>query len=68
LSKQNRPKDAIEDYTAAITWDGEYGKAYYNRALALEKLGKIKEACADITLAERFNAVIDKSVKEKLCK
>lgn len=42
---------AIQDYHAAITIDPEHYAAYYNRALAFEKLNLLVEAEADLSEA-----------------
>jgi len=39
LAKLNRFSDALEDYSVAITWYPEFGSAFYNRALADQKMG-----------------------------
>ncbi|MBK7652338.1 MAG: hypothetical protein IPJ20_18745 [Flammeovirgaceae bacterium] len=40
MVKLNRVKEAIEDYTVAVTYYPEYGLAYYNRSVAYHRLAK----------------------------
>ncbi|HAC25771.1 MAG TPA: hypothetical protein DCE81_12740, partial [Cytophagales bacterium] len=42
LTKMNRLREAIEDYTVAITHYPEYGLAFYNRGIAKQKAGALR--------------------------
>jgi tetratricopeptide (TPR) repeat protein len=68
LVKQNRFKEAIEDYTAALTFDGAFSPAYYNRAIARERLKQYEEACADLKQAEALGRAPEAKLREKVCK
>jgi tetratricopeptide (TPR) repeat protein len=67
LAAQKKYNEAIEDYTAAITYQSDYGVAYYNRAIAYYRLNKMEEACNDVKKAEELNYPIDQKVKDKFC-
>ncbi len=45
--EENKFEDAIEFYTKAIEEDGEYGSAYFNRALSYAIMNKYTEATRD---------------------
>lgn len=47
LSLQERYSDAVQDYTRALQLNPSHVKAYYNRAVALERLGQHEAALAD---------------------
>ncbi len=68
MSKLNRWTEAIEDYSVAITLNSEYGLAYYNRSIAYQGAGKMKEACTDLIKSEKSGVKVDLKVKEKICK
>ena len=68
MSKSNRLKEAIEDYSVAIHHYPEYGLAFYNRALTYHKLGQLKEACADLLEAQKLEIKVDSKVSEVICK
>ena len=68
MSKLNRWKEAIEDYSVAITLNSEYGLAYYNRSIAYQGAGKMKEACTDLRKSEKSGVKVSGKVKEKICK
>jgi tetratricopeptide (TPR) repeat protein len=46
---------AIQDYDAAVTLDSAHYAAYYNRALAYEKVGQYAEAESDLTQTVGLN-------------
>jgi tetratricopeptide (TPR) repeat protein len=64
----NRINEAIEDYSLAIFHYSEYGAAYYNRALAYHKSGKLKEACRDLQEAQKLSVKIERKVFDTICK
>ena len=68
LSKQGRTEDAIEDYTVAITFSPDYANAYYNRAIARQKLKQAAEACQDLQKAESLGMAVMEKVKKEICK
>ena len=68
MSKLNRWTEAIEDYSVAITLNSEYGLAYYNRSIAYQGAGKMKEACTDLRKSEKSGVKVSGKVKEKICR
>ena len=68
MMKLNRVADALEDYGLAIFYYPDYPAAYYNRALAYHKHGKLKEACSDLREAQRLNMKIARKVFDSICK
>ncbi|HPM31831.1 MAG TPA: tetratricopeptide repeat protein [Chryseolinea sp.] len=67
LMKQSKYKEAIEDYTVAITYQPDYALAFYNRALAKNKLKLNSEACADLSQAMKLGLQIEPKLKAKIC-
>lgn len=68
LMKQAKYKEALDDYTVAITFRSDYALAYYNRAIAKEKLNLDTEACLDLNRALELGQKIDPKMKAKVCK
>jgi tetratricopeptide (TPR) repeat protein len=68
LMKEQRYQTAAEDYTVAISFDRDYGAAYYNRAIAFYRLKKFTEACHDLLTAEKLGIKIIGSTKNSICK
>ncbi len=68
MSKLKRQTEAIEDYTVAISLHPDYSLAFYNRAIAYQSAGNMKEACSNLKTAEKMGIKIDPKVKEKICK
>ncbi len=68
MMQLNKVKDAIEDYTIAITHYPEYGLAYYHRALAKQRSGNLKEACEDLKQAQSLNVKVDEKSELINCK
>ncbi len=60
---------AIADFTFTISLDPEFASGFYHRGIALQRLGRIQEACPDLLKAlnmgmrERENS-LGKSVSE----
>jgi tetratricopeptide (TPR) repeat protein len=67
LMKQAKYKEAIEDYTVAITFRPDYALAYYNRAIAKEKLKLNADACIDLKRAIELGSKVDDKMKAKIC-
>lgn len=68
LVKQNLFNEAIDDYTVALTFDAAFGPAYYNRAIARERLKQYEDACADLKQAEALGSEAEAKLREKVCK
>jgi tetratricopeptide (TPR) repeat protein len=66
--KQERYKDALEDYTSALAYQPDYGHAYFNRAIAYYKLRRFKDACADLQKAQQLGISVDEKMKKSICK
>jgi tetratricopeptide (TPR) repeat protein len=58
---------AVENYSAAITFSESYALAYHNRAIANYHLGKLTEACKDIRFSESLGIKVDSKLKERCC-
>lgn len=67
LFKQGDYHSAIKDYDVAIIRYPSYGIAYYNRALAKNKLGRNAEACADLKLAHALAFDVPPKVMNGIC-
>ena len=71
LGASERYEESIEASTKAIREDPEYGLAYYNRALVLERMGKKSRATKDLKkaleadLPRRFRSAVRKMLEEK---
>ena len=68
LSKQGRVEDAIQDYIVAITFNPNYAAAFYNRAIARQKLKQTTEACQDLEKAESLGLAVSEKAKKDMCK
>ena len=71
LGASERFEESVEASTKAIKEDPEYGLAYYNRALVLERMGKKSRATKDLKkaleadLPRRFRSAVRKMLEEK---
>jgi tetratricopeptide (TPR) repeat protein len=70
LGASERYEDSVKASTKAIREDPEYGLAYYNRALVLQRMGKESRAVKDLRkaletdLPRRFRSAIRKTLEE----
>jgi tetratricopeptide (TPR) repeat protein len=70
LGASERYEESVEASTKAIKEDPEYGLAYYNRALVLQRMGKKSRAIKDLKkaletdLPRRFRSAIRKTLEE----
>ncbi|MGB4972747.1 MAG: tetratricopeptide repeat protein, partial [Cyclobacteriaceae bacterium] len=67
LFNQNDYKAAVKDYDVAIVLYSSYAIAYYNRALAKNKLGMNAKACADLKLAHALTFEVPSKVINSIC-
>jgi tetratricopeptide (TPR) repeat protein len=67
LFNQGDYNEAIKDYDVAIVLYASYGTAYYNRALAKNKLGMNTKACADLKLAHALAFEVPAKVMNSIC-
>ena len=71
LGASERYEESVEASTKAIKEDPQYGLAYYNRALVLERMGKKSRATKDLKkaleadLPRRFRSAVRKMLEEK---
>jgi tetratricopeptide (TPR) repeat protein len=71
LGASERYEESVEASTKAIKKDPEYGLAYYNRALVLERMGKKSRATKDLKkaleadLPRRFRSAVRKMLEER---
>ena len=71
LGASERYEESVEASTKAIREDPEYGLAYYNRALVLQRMGKKSRATKDMKkaletdLPRRFRSAVRKMLEEK---
>jgi tetratricopeptide (TPR) repeat protein len=68
MMEMNRLNDAVEDYTIAITHAPTDGHAYLQRALAHQRMGDAKGACADLKQALALGVNVEEAVRTSLCK
>jgi tetratricopeptide (TPR) repeat protein len=54
LFKEAKYHEALEAYNSALELDPAHGPAYFNRSLALNKLGESDRALTDLKVAARF--------------
>jgi Flp pilus assembly protein TadD len=52
---QERYQEAIQDYSRALQLNPQHVKAYYNRAVALERHGRLDEALSDYSRAAQLD-------------
>jgi tetratricopeptide (TPR) repeat protein len=70
LGSAQRYEESVEALTKAIKEDPEYGLAYYNRALVLQRMGKKSRAVKDLKkaletdLPRRFRTAAGKMLEE----
>jgi tetratricopeptide (TPR) repeat protein len=70
LGASERYEESVEASTQAIEEDPEYGLAYYNRALVLQRMGKKSRAVKDLEKAQetdlprRFRSASKKMLEE----
>ena len=70
LGASERHEESVEASTKAIREDPEYGLAYYNRALVLQRMGKKSRAIRDLRkaletdLPRRFRSAVRKTLEE----
>jgi tetratricopeptide (TPR) repeat protein len=70
LGASERYEESVEASTKAIKEDPEYGLAYYNRALVLQRMGKTSRAVRDlkkaleVDLPRRFRSAVRKMLEE----
>jgi tetratricopeptide (TPR) repeat protein len=70
LGASERYEESVEASTKAIKEDPEYGLAYYNRALVLQRMGKTSRAAKDlkkaleVDLPRRFRSAVRKMLEE----
>jgi tetratricopeptide (TPR) repeat protein len=70
LGASERYDESVEASTKAIKEDPEYGLAYYNRALVLQRMGKKSRAVKDLKkaletdLPRRFRSAVRKTLDE----
>jgi tetratricopeptide (TPR) repeat protein len=70
LGASERHEESVEASTKAIREDPEYGLAYYNRALVLQRMGKKSRAMKDLRkaleadLPRRFRSAVRKMLEE----
>ncbi|MDZ4817625.1 MAG: tetratricopeptide repeat protein, partial [Planctomycetota bacterium] len=55
FSELGNEAEALKDFTAAISYDGNHWRAIHNRGVSHATLGKINEAMADFTRALQIN-------------
>lgn len=67
LFNQSNYAAAIKDYDVAIVLYPSYAIAYYNRALAKNKLGMNAKACADLKIAEALAFEVPPKVMSGIC-
>jgi tetratricopeptide (TPR) repeat protein len=59
---------AIADFTVTISLDPEFASGFYHRGIALQRLGRIQEACPDLLKALNMGMKEAKVAWEKVCK
>jgi tetratricopeptide (TPR) repeat protein len=62
------PEDALKAYGNAIQLDGNYGQAYFNRALLKIALDRTKLACEDLRRAVALDYPGAQDSLEKYCR
>lgn len=70
LGAGERPEEAVDASTKAVELDPEYGLAYYNRALILQRMGRKSRAKGDLKraleadLPRRFRTAARRALEE----
>lgn len=59
---------AVADFTITISLDPEFASGFYHRGIALQRLGRIQEACPDLLKALNLGMEEAKVAWEKVCK
>jgi tetratricopeptide (TPR) repeat protein len=68
LHQLGMPEDALKAYGNAIQLDGDYGQAYFNRALLKIALDRTKLACEDLRRAVALDYPGAQESLEKYCR
>jgi tetratricopeptide (TPR) repeat protein len=68
LHQLGMPEDALKAYGNAIQLDGNYGQAYFNRALLEIALDRTKLACEDLRRAVALDYPGAQDSLEKYCR
>jgi tetratricopeptide (TPR) repeat protein len=58
---------AVADFTVSISLDPDFTTGYYHRGIALQRMGKITEACPDLLKAMNMGMEEAKVAWEKVC-
>ena len=67
LTKQSKYNEAIEDYTVAILFRPDFALAFYNRAIAKDKLKLKADACDDLKRASELGYNVENKMRDRLC-
>ncbi len=59
---------AVADFTVTISLDPEFASGFYHRGIALQRMGKVREACPDLLKSMELGMVAGKVAWEKVCK
>ena len=59
---------SVADFTVLVSLDPEFASGFYHRGIALQRLGKIQEACSDLLKAINLGMEEAKVAWEKVCK
>ena len=67
LVKEQRFREAIDDYSKAISIDDNLAQAYYNRGLTLIYLQEVERGCLDISKAGQLGITDSYAVIKRYC-
>lgn len=59
---------AVADFTVTISLDPEFASGFYHRGIALQRMGKIQEACPDLLKSMNLGMKEGEVAWEKVCK
>lgn len=67
LTKQSKYNEAIEDYTVVILFRPDFALAFYNRAIAKDKLKLKADACDDLKRASELGYNVENKMRDRFC-
>lgn len=59
---------AVADFTVTVSLDPEFASGFYHRGIALQRMGRIQEACPDLLKALNLGMEEAKIAWEKVCR
>jgi tetratricopeptide (TPR) repeat protein len=59
---------ALADFTVTVSLDPEHASGYYHRGITHQRMGKLRDACADLLKAKELGMEAAETAWKKVCK